>query len=74
MSAFSGLKMETVFFSEMLVSTYKSTRRHNPEDHMDIPMYIFCKVRSFFPSSISAARAVVIVWVDFNSKDRAVRL
>jgi len=28
-----GLKMETVHFSEMLVSAYKSTRPHNPEDH-----------------------------------------
>jgi hypothetical protein len=25
--------METVCFSETLVSTYKSTRRHNPEQH-----------------------------------------
>jgi hypothetical protein len=24
--------METVWFSEMLVSTYESARRHNPED------------------------------------------
>jgi hypothetical protein len=28
----SALKMETVFFPETLVSTYKSTWRHNPED------------------------------------------
>jgi hypothetical protein len=26
------MKMETVCFSETLVSTYKSTRRHNPEE------------------------------------------
>jgi hypothetical protein len=29
----SSLKMETVFFSEKLVSTYVSTRRYNPEEH-----------------------------------------
>jgi hypothetical protein len=29
----SSLKMETVFFSETLVSTYKSTWWHNPEEH-----------------------------------------
>jgi hypothetical protein len=28
---FGGMKMETVCFSETLVSTYESTRRHNPE-------------------------------------------
>jgi hypothetical protein len=28
---FSGLKMETVCFSETLVSTYKSIQRHNPQ-------------------------------------------
>jgi hypothetical protein len=28
-----GLKMETVSFSETLMSTYVSTRRHNPEEH-----------------------------------------
>jgi hypothetical protein len=27
----SGLNMETVCLSEKLVSTYESTRRHNPE-------------------------------------------
>jgi hypothetical protein len=26
------LRMETVCFSETLISTYESTRRHNPED------------------------------------------
>jgi hypothetical protein len=29
----SGLKMETVCFSKMLVFTYESTRHHNPEQH-----------------------------------------
>jgi hypothetical protein len=29
----SALKMETVRFSETLVSTYESTRRYNPEQH-----------------------------------------
>jgi hypothetical protein len=28
----SGLKVETLCFSEMLVSAYKSTWRYNPED------------------------------------------
>jgi hypothetical protein len=28
-----ALKMEEIFSSETLVSTYKSTRRHNPQDH-----------------------------------------
>jgi hypothetical protein len=31
-----ALKMETVFFSETLVSTHKFTRRHNPEEQIDI--------------------------------------
>jgi hypothetical protein len=43
----SALKMETVFFSETLVSTYKSTRRLNPEHHHphrreDFKSYIVC--------------------------------
>jgi hypothetical protein len=29
----SALKMEAVCSSETLVPTYKSTRRHNPENH-----------------------------------------
>jgi hypothetical protein len=29
----SGLKMEIVYFSETLVSTYESTWRRNPEQH-----------------------------------------
>jgi hypothetical protein len=29
----SALKMETVCFPEMLLSTHESTRRHNPEEH-----------------------------------------
>jgi hypothetical protein len=33
LSLSSGLKMETVCFSETLVFTYESTRRHNPEQH-----------------------------------------
>jgi hypothetical protein len=28
----SAVKMETVCFSDALVSTYESTRRHNPEE------------------------------------------
>jgi hypothetical protein len=28
-----AVKMETECFSETLVSTYESTRRHNPEEH-----------------------------------------
>jgi hypothetical protein len=28
----TALKMETICFLETLVSTYKSTRRHNPEE------------------------------------------
>jgi hypothetical protein len=28
----SSLKMEAVYSSETLISTYKSTRRYNPED------------------------------------------
>jgi hypothetical protein len=31
MSPNAVLKLETVFFSEMLVSTYKSTRRYSPK-------------------------------------------
>lgn len=27
--------MEAVYFSEMLVPTYKSTRRHKPQDQVD---------------------------------------
>jgi hypothetical protein len=30
--AYSGLKMETICLSETLISTYKATRRYNPED------------------------------------------
>jgi hypothetical protein len=32
-SPYSGLKIETVRFSEALVFTYEYTRRHNPEKH-----------------------------------------
>jgi hypothetical protein len=32
-----ALKMETVGFSENLVSTYESTRRHNPEEKHQNP-------------------------------------
>jgi hypothetical protein len=28
--------METVYFSETLVSTYESTLRHNPEEHRQL--------------------------------------
>jgi NAD-dependent SIR2 family protein deacetylase len=36
----SVLKMEMIHFSEMLVTTYKATRRHNPEDQSIIIIII----------------------------------
>jgi hypothetical protein len=42
------LKMEAVCSSETLVSTYKSTRRHNPEDHhhavttWNLTLFLYC--------------------------------
>lgn len=33
MSSFSGLKMASLCFSEMLTSTYESTWYQNPEEH-----------------------------------------
>jgi hypothetical protein len=41
----SALKMETVCSSEMLVSTYKFTRRYNPDQHQR--MKSFCSLFSF---------------------------
>jgi hypothetical protein len=40
-----ALKMETVCFSETLVSTYESTRRHNPEQHRPGKLKIFSSQR-----------------------------
>jgi hypothetical protein len=37
----SALKMEKVYFSETLVSTYESTRRHNPEEQHHLITELF---------------------------------
>jgi hypothetical protein len=38
-----ALKMETVYFSEEMVPTYESRRRHNEEQHISISIkYIIC--------------------------------
>jgi hypothetical protein len=49
-----ALKMETVCFSETLVSTYKSTRRYNPEEqHRHLHRRWEPQISHFLPNSPS---------------------
>jgi hypothetical protein len=42
------LKTEAIRSSETLVTSYKTTVRHNPEDHSRHPVYVGCLVMHYF--------------------------
>jgi hypothetical protein len=51
----STLKMKMAYSSETLVSTYNTSRRHNPEDHdLDVQKALTSEKSAFCPQSVFA--------------------